>query len=305
MKFSIVTPSYKVNTNWLRQTIEGVVSQSGDFDIEYIIVHKETPGDDVKGIVDEYKKTTDQKKQCNSITLTYIPQGKSQGMYGAINEGFAIATGDIYAWINADDVYEPNAFSYISEVFEQAPETMWVKGVNRTIDEQGKILREGHTRPYHRDWLQKGIYGQEAYFVEQDTVFWKKELWEKTGNIPEHFTSAGDYWLWIQFANLSPLTLLNHTISSFRKSPTQLSKNISQYKSEQKRARPKKYLSAYCAQMFFTLYSRITGYLPCLRKTLSRLYTLFFFIKLPFEYIEIVDGTYAKLKSYSMLVSPK
>ena len=42
------------------------------------------------------------------------------GQYDAISKGFAKTTGEIMAWINADDRYTPWAFGVVSDLFKES-----------------------------------------------------------------------------------------------------------------------------------------------------------------------------------------
>lgn len=283
---------------WIVETIESVISQEGDFEIEYIIVD-DSSTDKTFLIAEDYRKrleTGTYPIRCKKVSMTCISQGNT-GMYEAINRGFSRATGDIYAWINADDVYKPRAFASMALAFSTFPEAQWIKGITATIEEDSSETRAGSCKLYRQDWLKLGIYGQEAYFVEQDSVFWKKELWKKSGPIPKEMRSAGDYWLWIQMANHAPLWSLNVPISSFRKREGQISKNVNRYKEEQYNIRPRKSPPAWMSRLFFTPESHIIHRFPRLEPLLLRIYALFFLRKSD-SYIEIRDGK-AVLKRFS------
>lgn len=303
MRFSIVTPAYNME-RWISSTIESVLSQTGDFDIEYIIVDDnstDTTLEIVKSYIEKLK-TKAYPIQCNSIDMRYITSSENKGMYESINQGFREAHGDIFAWINADDMYEPEAFKCMAEVFQTYPTVDWVKGITSTIDEEGKILKIGACKLYKQEWLASGIYGQESYFVEQDSVFWRKSLWDKAGTIPSFYRSAGDYWLWIQFAKISPLISLNKRISFFRKRAGQISKGISKYKYEQKLARPQRNALAWKARLFFSPQSRITKILPQSESFFIWLYPIIFG-KPNAVYFEYNNGTIKekKMKSYKII----
>lgn len=302
MKFSIITPAYNME-NWIEETIKSVLSQAGDFEIEYIIMD----GGSTDGTVEIIKKY-DQLIQsgawpisCNSIAFAWRSE-KDTGMYEAINRGFLKATGDIFAWINADDIYKAGALSAIQTVFGKFPDIQWVKGITGTIDENSKKLRQGVCSLYSQEWLAKGIYGQEAYFVEQDSVFWKSNLWRKAGPVPAHLRYAGDYWLWIQFAKHAPLWPLNIPVSCFRKRENQISKDIAKYKHEQSEIRPHRRWTAWKTRLFFSPQSILVYKFPKIELFFLWLYPIIF-KKRNNEYIEIINGTPVKniMKSYKLV----
>lgn len=303
MKFSIVTPSFNME-NWIAETIESIISQEGSFEIEYIIVD-DSSSDNTLSIITKYKELIDSKKypiRCKSVSMRIISRSDNNGMYGAINDGFSGATGDIFAAMNADDTYEPGAFNAIAKTFGAFTDVQWLIGVTFTIDNHSHIIRTGRCKIYHQDWIKKGVYGQEAYFIEQVSVFWKATLWEKAGKIPTKFKSAGDYWLWLQFAKYALLWSINIPISNFRKREGQLSKDVSQYKKEQWEARPKRSWSAWNARLFFSPQSRLTAVFPRLNKFFIWLYPVFFRKMFPIEYIEIKDNNPVKRKASSYVI---
>lgn len=233
MKFSIVTPVYN-GEKYIAETIESVLLQEGDFEIEYIIQDGAST-DNTVGIITSYEqriKTNEFPIHCKNITFKWSSQ-KDAGMYDAVEKGFAQATGDVYAYINSDDKYLSGAFASVVSVFSTYPDIEWVKGINTTGDESGKQTSRGSCFIYRRNWLAKGIYGRSAYFVQQDSVFWKKTLWEKARLHISSFRLAGDYALWVAFAKFAPLWSFNKRVSMFRRRPGQLSTDMEKYNKEQ------------------------------------------------------------------------
>src|ERR1039457_3758284 len=168
---------------------------------------------------------------CNGIAIHYCQQ-KDTGMYEAINNGFARATGDIFAWINSDDIYLPGAFDVIARSFARFPEIKWVKGITSYIKESSTLYEVGQCFMYDQEWLKKGIYGRDAYFVQLDSVSWHAGLWRKAGGIDPRFKRAGDYSLWLNFDQSVPLYTLRAYISCFRKVKGQLSEDLDSYRKE-------------------------------------------------------------------------
>lgn len=220
MKFSIITPVYN-GEKYIREAIESVLSQKGDFEIEYIIIDGGSSDGTIE-ILKEYE----------SENFKWISE-KDNGMYDAINKGFSMATGDIFAWINHDDKYESGAFEIISKTFQKFSKINWLAGITSYIDSNGKSTNKGLCFAYNQKWLSMGVYGRNAYFVHQENVFWKKELWDKIGEIPTEYKLAGDYWLWVNFAKYEKLWTVKSNLSFFRHREGQLSSSMKEYRKEQ------------------------------------------------------------------------
>ena len=91
---SVVTPSYNMAA-YLPRTIDSVLSQ--DYPkIEYIV----TDGGSTDGTIDILKSYGDR--------LQYFVE-PDKGPSDAVYKGFCHATGEVFAWLGADDVYLPGA----------------------------------------------------------------------------------------------------------------------------------------------------------------------------------------------------
>ena len=254
MKFSIVTPVYN-GANYIVETIESVLSQEGDFEIEYIVAD----GNSTDGTIEIVQSYADRVSagqyplHCKKAVLRYFSQ-KDRGMYDALEKGFTLTSGDVMAYINADDRYLPGAFAAVASILAHYPDIEWAKGINTACDESGApTARESSCLLYRQDWLQKGIYGRSAYFVQQDSVFWRRTLWEKAHPALASYRLAGDYALWIAFAAHAPLWSFNKRVSVFRERAGQLSAVMDPYRREQELIAPHHFFLEKRVLVFFSL----------------------------------------------------
>lgn len=98
-RLSIITPCFNAVTT-IRDTIESVVTQGFD-DMEYIIIDGGST-DGTLEILQEYSGIIDK-----------MVSEPDQGISDAFNKGVELASGDYIGIINADDYYDPRAFSRI------------------------------------------------------------------------------------------------------------------------------------------------------------------------------------------------
>lgn len=232
MRFSIVTPCLNAET-YIAETIDSVISQRGVFSIQYIIVDGGS-NDGTEAIVRDRQEKLRRYPDgihCQGVSLLWISQ-RDDSMYQALNLGFSQAEGEVLAWINSDDVYQPGAFEAVRCVFEQCPEVQWLKGITDYIDQFSMLEKKGLLHLYGSEWLRAGVYGRELQFVQQDSVFWRASLWWLVGGFPRELRLAGDYWLWTRFANYALLYSLDAHVSCFRRQPGQLSEDREGYRRE-------------------------------------------------------------------------
>jgi glycosyltransferase involved in cell wall biosynthesis len=298
MKFSIVTPSFN-SEKYIAETIESVISQRGNFEIEYIVVDN-CSADETVDILREYErkiKDTNFNINCGKVYFRLISE-KDTGMYSAINKGFSMATGDIYAWINSDDIYLQGAFDIVHKVFQSFQQVRWLKGITSYMNEHSTIYQAGRCFLYDQHWIQLGIYGRDAYFIQQESVFWRSDLWEKVEGIDERLKRAGDYALWIQFSQHAALYSVKSYLSCFRKVKGQISEDISSYKKEYEMIRTPKMSNVSKQKVrFFLRYIELVP-VHFLKKLLYRV----IFGKPNYQFIHLIDDRIPTLKSASYYI---
>jgi glycosyltransferase involved in cell wall biosynthesis len=213
MKISIVTPVLN-GARFIRKTIESVLSQKGDFEIEYIIKDG--------GSTDQTLAILDEFQQCPSLHV--IPQ-KDDGLYDAINQGFKHATGDIGCWINADDYYEPGAFQTVVDAFQTHPDQQWLFGDCDIVNASSKEIRKFIT------WYKGVLAALGSYhiltcenYVNQPACFWRMRLWQCVGGLDATYKYAADYALWLNMATCAGMPMrIQHTLAHFRRCGDSLS----------------------------------------------------------------------------------
>jgi len=194
---TIITPSFN-QARYLEATIQSVLSQ--DYPrIEYMIVD----GGSTDGSVDVIKKYESK--------LAWWVSEKDKGQTDAINKGFATAKGEILAWINSDDTYEPGAVSAAVKYLQEHPEVGMVYGDCNFINESGRVVGKFRSAQTNYRLLRQGYA-----HIPQQTMFLRADLWKKVGPLDPSFYFAMDYDLWTRIASRSEIKYVPQTWANFR-----------------------------------------------------------------------------------------
>lgn len=226
MKISIVTSAFNAE-KYIEETIESILSQRGNFEIEYILVDAKSKDSTLDKIL-KYKKYVDEGRYNglnNGITIKIISE-PDNGMYEGIAKGFKLVTGDIIAYLNSDDFYFPNAFSCVCEIFEKFSQVNWLTGRANCYNDRGHNWESVLPAHFHREYIRKGFYGSCLPVIQQESTFWRKNLLDDL-NLEEFASKklAGDFYLWYSFAKDNELYIINSNLSGFRFSDKQKSEN--------------------------------------------------------------------------------
>jgi glycosyltransferase involved in cell wall biosynthesis len=175
-RISVVVPSLNQG-QFIGQTLESIISQSYP-DLELIVVDGGSTDDSVQ-VIESYQKH-----------ITWWVSEPDKGQAHAINKGMGQATGDILAWLNSDDCLMPNALYRIGAIFINNPDVDVVYGQRVLINEEGQDIGKW-ILPTHRNFIL--TY---ADYIPQETMYWRRKLWDKVGGyVEESFKFAMDWEL--------------------------------------------------------------------------------------------------------------
>lgn len=134
MQFTIVTPVLN-GMPWLAETMDSVARQTPDVEVEHIVFDSGSTDGSREWLRDHAGK---------HVKLKFEPD---QGQTDALIKGFAAASGDIFGWLNADDILEPGALRRLAAEFEARPDAALVSGSALLIGPTGAIVGAIPTPP--------------------------------------------------------------------------------------------------------------------------------------------------------------
>jgi len=202
--FTIVMPSLN-QVKYLEDAIQSVISQ-GYPNLEFIIID----GGSTDGSVEIIRRYQDH--------LDYWVSEPDSGQCGAINKGFALATGDWMAWLNSDDIYLPGALWLVAGTIQANAGCNWVVGSVDVSDVQ--LHRLGVFEPVCRtdDWMDFVCTKRKnGASLPQPGSFWSRRAWEVAGPLDEtlHYAMDHEYWGRLAHYGFRPLCL-QKSVAVFR-----------------------------------------------------------------------------------------
>lgn len=181
---SIVTPCLN-SARFLEQTIQSILAQ--DYPrIEYVVMDG--------GSTDE---TLDILKRYEG-RLTWV-SAKDAGAADAVNKGFERTKGEIFTYVNADDVLLPGAVSAAAQALEAHPEVEGVYGNAWWIDVAGARIARYPILDFDPKRLESEC------FICQPASFIRREAFRNLGGLDPQLSLTFDYEFWMRFSRLYKL----------------------------------------------------------------------------------------------------
>ncbi len=192
---SIVTPSFNMG-RFLEETIQSVLSQ--DYrNIEYIVVD----GGSTDGTLDILRKYEGR--------VRYVSE-PDRGQTDAINKGFHLSRGSIFAFLCADDTYLPGAVGTAVRHLVANPEQGGIYGEGYLTDEGGAILTRYPTRDFDPELLRTEC------FICQPAAFLRRQAFMDAGLMNVELHNGLDYDLWIRLANRHTMLRVDEYLATSR-----------------------------------------------------------------------------------------
>ena len=171
-RIALTTPSLD-HGRYLRATIDSVLSQHYPH-LDYFIQDGGSR-DETLAVLQSYG---------DRLRWTSAPD---RGQAHAINLGFAQVDGDIMGYLNSDDILLPGTLAHVAAAFAADPAVDILYGHRIFIDhatrETGRCVLPAHDDEVIR-W---------ADFVPQETMFWRRRVWDAVGPFDESFQYALDW----------------------------------------------------------------------------------------------------------------
>jgi len=170
------------NATSIEQTINSVLSQNYPH-IEYIIIDGGSTDGTLK-IINQYKNK-----------ISFFVSEPDNGIYNAMNKGIKASTGQLIAFLNADDVYATENMlpDVVTCIEENCSDAVYGDLVYTSRNNQNKIVRYWKTGEYKKGAFRRG------WVIPHPAFFCKKAIFGKYGYFDENFKIAADFELMLRF----------------------------------------------------------------------------------------------------------
>jgi glycosyltransferase involved in cell wall biosynthesis len=177
VKVSIIT-AVRNGAATISAALESVAGQTYP-DIEHIVVD----GLSTDGTMDIVRQ--------HSARLAKVVSEADEGIYDAFNKGLRLATGDIVAFLNADDVYAgPTVVQAVHEVFLRSQTSAVFGDVDFVRPEDpGRVVRHYSSRNFSARRLRYG------WMPAHPSLFLERRLIDRFGGFDPTYRIAGDFEL--------------------------------------------------------------------------------------------------------------
>lgn len=184
LRISIVMPSFR-HAGFIERSLNSVLNQ--EYEGTELIVMDGGSDDGTREILERY-----------SPHIAHWRSEPDAGQSDALNKGFACASGEIFGWLNSDDLYLPGAMHHAAHVFSAYPQIDVVYGDWLTVDLTDRIVDHFPALAPSR-----GRLVTEGFFCNAQAMFWRRSLHERLGGFDAQLHYTMDYDLMLRMISLA------------------------------------------------------------------------------------------------------
>lgn len=181
VKISIITVVFN-NEKTIEDTILSIEAQTHP-DIEHIVVD----GASTDGTMDVVRR--------HRGKIAKLVSEPDEGIFDAMNKGIRLATGEVIAFLNADDIYADNTvLEQVASVFsDSSVDACYANLVYVDPVDLNKVVRFWKSQDFKPGLFQKG------WVPAHPTFFARKKVYQQYGSYDVGLRLAADYELMLRF----------------------------------------------------------------------------------------------------------
>lgn len=206
-RVSVIIPAYNY-ARFLPESIESALTQTFH-DLEIIVVDDGST-DDTLEVARGYEGKIRYHRQAN------------RGISAARNAGCRMASGEFFAFLDADDIWDPEKISRQVEVFKASPKTSLVSTYLRFIDSEGKPLHGQKPSVVPGETLKDIIYRGSA---APSTFMVRRSCFESVSGFDESLMAMEDLDFCLRVARKHVIRHIPENLGAYRVHGPSLSGN--------------------------------------------------------------------------------
>lgn len=207
MRISIITTTLNARP-YIEETVRSVL-QTSHRDLEYLVVDAGS-SDGTREFLEAV--------QDDRIHVEVLAGARQ---YEGLDWALRRSTGEVMAWLNADDLYLPWTISFVAQIFTQFPQVHWITGLPEFLDAEGHCTFIAAPSSYPTRYIRNGWFSEFGYGnLVQESMFWRRDLYCRAGGLDLSYELAADFELWTRFARYAPLEAVDVPLAAWRKHTT-------------------------------------------------------------------------------------
>jgi glycosyltransferase involved in cell wall biosynthesis len=208
MKISIIIPSFNQGV-FLQEALQSIFAQQGGVERQVLVFDGESTDETLEVL------------RRHDRDLDYWESTADRGQAHAINKGLARMNGDVWMYLNSDDLLASGALATVSRIFLD-PSVMWVSGSCKIFDKTGIV---GSVQPSPavrmKDYLASWGRAAQYVFPFSGACYLRREVFERLGLFDESYSYAMDmeYYCRAIFEGGFRQTTTNEVLAKWRWHP--------------------------------------------------------------------------------------
>lgn len=200
-RISIVTPSYNQG-QFIEETIRSILLQ-GYPNLEYIIIDGDSTDETVQ-IIKKYERW-----------LKFWISEPDRGQSHAINKGLDHCSGEIFNWINSDDMLAPGALFTVAKTWSRAPHKI-IAGAAINFDKDGFEELHSPNAITLENFVNWRKARESGWMWQQPSTFLPRAEVSKVGGAREDLQLNMDHFLMIDLLQHCDVVYVPNVLARFR-----------------------------------------------------------------------------------------